>query len=100
MDELVKDWATRNDWLTYTPVLSEPKDDDQWDGRTGWVHDAVLADMDNLAECDVYMSGPPQMIDASKTAFAAAGVPDEQMFSDSFEFASDTLQAMANSDAS
>ncbi len=100
MDALVQDWAARNAWLTYTPVLSEPKNEDQWGGRTGWVHEAVLADIDNLAEHDIYMSGPPQMIDASKTAFSAVNVPDEQMFSDSFEFATDTLKAMAKSDQS
>lgn len=100
MDVLVRDWAARYDWLTYTPVLSEPKDEDQWEGRTGWVHNAVLADLSDLVEHDVYMSGPPQMIDASKTAFATTGVPDEQMFSDSFEFATDTLKAMAKSDGS
>lgn len=95
LDALVRDWAARNDWLTYTPVLSEPKDEDNWEGRTGWVHDAVLADLPDLTEHDVYMSGPPQMINAAKPAFSARGLADEHMFSDSFEFASDTLKAMA-----
>jgi len=36
---------------------------------------------------DVYLSGPPPMIAAAKPAFAARGLPAEQMFYDSFEFA-------------
>ncbi len=99
MDTLIKDWTARYDWLSYTPVLSEPNADDHWAGRTGWVHEAVLSDHDNLAGHDIYMSGPPPMIDAAKTAFAAAGVADEQMFSDAFEFATDTLQALAQQGA-
>lgn len=98
MDVLAKDWSARIDELTYVPVLSEPKEDDQWEGRTGWVHEAVLADFDDLPACDIYMSGPPPMIEAAKAAFLAKGVPDEQLFSDSFEYAVDTLQAIANSE--
>jgi CDP-4-dehydro-6-deoxyglucose reductase len=32
------------------------------------------------------MSGPPPMIEAAKPAFAARGLPAEQLFYDSFEF--------------
>nr|CAA6815655.1 MAG: 2-polyprenylphenol hydroxylase and related flavodoxin oxidoreductases / CDP-6-deoxy-delta-3,4-glucoseen reductase-like [uncultured Thiotrichaceae bacterium] len=98
MDVLVKDWNFRFPELTYVPVLSEPKEDDQWEGRTGWVHDAVLADFDDLAAFDIYLSGPPPMIEAAKTSLLAKGVPDDQMYSDSFEYAADTLQAIANSE--
>jgi CDP-4-dehydro-6-deoxyglucose reductase len=99
MDVLARDWAARHEQLSYIPVLSEPKDDDQWTGRTGWVHEAVLEDFSNLPDYDIYMSGPPQMIVASRSAFLEQGVPDEQLHSDSFEYAEDTLQAMAKKDA-
>ncbi|MEZ5534793.1 MAG: CDP-6-deoxy-delta-3,4-glucoseen reductase [Thiolinea sp.] len=95
MDALVKDWAARIDQLSYIPVLSEPKAEDQWQGRTGWVHEAVLEDFTDLQAYDIYMSGPPQMIVAARAAFLDKGVPDEQMYSDSFEYAEDTLRALA-----
>lgn len=95
MDALAKDWAGHTEQLTYTPVLSAPKAGDEWQGRTGWVHEAVLEDITNLPDYDIYISGPPQMIVAARTDLLARGVPDAQLFSDSFEYAEDTLQALA-----
>ena len=38
---------------------------------------------------DVYMAGPPVMVNAGKDAFMSAGLSTDHMFSDSFDFASD-----------
>jgi CDP-4-dehydro-6-deoxyglucose reductase len=54
------------------------------------VHEAVAADFDNLADYDLYMAGPPPMINAAREAFRAAGMPDAQMHYDSFEYAEDS----------
>jgi CDP-4-dehydro-6-deoxyglucose reductase len=75
-------------------VLSEPQPEDQWLGRAGWVHEAVAADFPALSGHDVYLSGPPPMVNAAKTAFLAHGLPEAQLFYDSFEFSPDTLKAM------
>lgn len=87
--KLPERWATGNTAFSWTPVLSEP--DVDWRGRTGWVHDAILADHAanhgaDLAAHDVYMAGPPAMCRAARAAFRAAGLPDDQLFYDSFEF--------------
>lgn len=95
MDMLVRDWASRYEWLNYVPVLSEPDMEDAWEGRTGWVHDAVAKDFPDLSGYEVYMSGPPQMVNAAKPVFVAQGLLDDQMFSDSFEYAVDTLKVMS-----
>ncbi len=71
----------------YVPVLSEPDDKDEWQGRTGFVHSAVAEDFTNLSEFDVYVAGPPPMIDAAEASFIKQGLPEDQLFSDSFEFA-------------
>ncbi len=81
-------WAREQPWFGWTPVLSEP--DAGWQGRTGFVHDALLADHAVLADFDVYMAGPPPMCRAARAAFAAAGLPDAQLYYDSFEFNSTT----------
>lgn len=86
LDELPRRWRSEHANFRYTPVLSEPRPDDQWSGRTGWVHEAVAADYPDLSGHDVYLSGPPPMIDAAKPAFAAQGLPPEQLFYDSFDF--------------
>ncbi len=90
-DELIQSWQDRHPALTYHPVLSEP--DDQWSGRLGWVHEAVLADYPDLSGHDVYMSGPPAMVKAARTAFLSAGVPEDRLFYDSFDFAPDVPPA-------
>jgi CDP-4-dehydro-6-deoxyglucose reductase len=61
--------------------------DDHWSGRTGFVHQVVAADYADLSGFDVYASGPPPMIDAIKQSFHARGLPPEQLYYDSFEFA-------------
>lgn len=79
-------WAAQYDQFSFTPVLSEPPAD--WAGVSGWVHEAVLAKHPDLSAFDVYMAGPPPMINAAKADFAAAGLPDDQLYFDSFEYAS------------
>ena len=86
LDELPRRWAQERANFRYTPVLSEPRPEDDWTGRAGWVHEAVAADYPDLSGYDVYMSGPPPMIEAAKRAFFAQGLPMEQLFYDSFEF--------------
>lgn len=86
LDALACRWAKEHAHFRYTPVLSAPHPEDAWNGRTGWVHEAVLADFPHLSGHDVYMSGPPPMIEAAKSAFAAAGLPAEHLYYDSFEF--------------
>jgi CDP-4-dehydro-6-deoxyglucose reductase len=65
------------------------------DARPGLVHEAVLADQPDLAAFEVYASGPPAMIEAIRTTFAAAGLPREQLHFDSFDYAPDTLAKLA-----
>ncbi len=87
LDGLPRRWEAEHPNFRYTPVLSEPRPEDGWGGRTGWVHEAVAADYPDLSGYEVYLSGPPPMIRAAKPAFAARGLPEERLYYDSFEFA-------------
>jgi len=87
LNELPETWSEKYSHFRYTPVLSEPEPEDHWPGRTGWVHEAVAADYPDLSAFDVYMSGPPAMIDSAKAVFRAQGLPEEQLYYDAFEFA-------------
>jgi CDP-4-dehydro-6-deoxyglucose reductase len=62
--------------------------------RTGFVHAAVLADYADLSGYDVYASGPPAMVESIRTSFAAQGLPREQLYFDSFDYAPDTVARM------
>jgi len=88
--KLAEQWANEYEHFKYTAVLSEP--DSDWSGATGWVHEAVVADYPDLSGFDLYMSGPPPMVFAGKEAFLAAGLPEDHMYSDVFEWAKDSKQ--------
>jgi CDP-4-dehydro-6-deoxyglucose reductase len=85
-DALLRRWTAEHASFRYTPVLSDPLDGDDWDGRVGWVHEALVHDHPDLARHELYMAGPPAMIEAAKPAFAARGLPRQQLHFDSFDF--------------
>jgi CDP-4-dehydro-6-deoxyglucose reductase, E3 len=84
---LVARWADAHDWLRFIPVMSEALPEDDWAGRRGWVHEAVLQDYPSLAGVDVYAAGPPPMIAVIQELFPAQGLPLGRLYFDSFEFA-------------
>ncbi|RLW71288.1 MAG: CDP-6-deoxy-delta-3,4-glucoseen reductase [gamma proteobacterium symbiont of Stewartia floridana] len=91
LPDLPEEWAAKYPNFSYTPVLSEP--DTDWQGRSGWVHEAVIENYPDLSAHEVYMSGPPPMIQAGKEAFLAHGLSDEKLYSDSFEYGAAAVAA-------
>ena len=89
LSELPEQWAEQYDNFVYTPVLSEPMVEDNWQGRTGYVHDAIVADHPNLAGYDIYASGPPPMVYAGQDVFPAHGLDLDHYYSDAFEYNKD-----------
>lgn len=94
MDEMVNQWTKQHKNLKYTPVLSEPQEEDSWQGETGFVHESVVQHYPELSGFDVYLSGPPPMVKAGMDLFYEKGLPETQIFSDSFEYSDDALNAM------
>jgi CDP-4-dehydro-6-deoxyglucose reductase len=86
LPDLPVQWAAAHAHVRYVPVLSDVNGA-EWDGRTGLVHRAVLEDHPDLSKFQVYACGAPAMIDAARADFAAAGLPAEEFFADSFTFA-------------
>ncbi|HZX72360.1 MAG TPA: 2Fe-2S iron-sulfur cluster-binding protein [Rhodanobacter sp.] len=87
--ELAGHWVRELPHLKFHAVALEPE---QAVGlRVGLVHEAVLADYPDLSGHDVYMSGPPAMVDAGRQAFLTAGLPEDRLYYDSFEYAPDVL---------
>jgi CDP-4-dehydro-6-deoxyglucose reductase len=86
LPELPRQWQNEYPAFTYIPVLSEPLVEDQWQGRTGFVHMAVLEDHVNLSGYQIYCCGNPQMVEAAHAAFQAHGMPENEFFSDAFTF--------------
>jgi CDP-4-dehydro-6-deoxyglucose reductase, E3 len=88
-EKTVLDWVRQFPNLTFTAVLSEASAEEveQEHRRTGWVHDAVLADYPNLGTFDVYAAGPPAMIEAIRATFPARGLTEDRLHFDSFDYA-------------
>jgi CDP-4-dehydro-6-deoxyglucose reductase len=91
--DLPKQWKHESG-VDYTPVLSEPRPEDAWTGRTGLVHLAVLEDYPDLSGYQVYCCGAPAMVEAAHRDFVAAGLPPEEFFSDAFTYAPPTPAKM------
>jgi CDP-4-dehydro-6-deoxyglucose reductase len=91
LDELPQAWARDHAHILYRRALSEAAADGAGgpEAFAGFVHDAVTADHPDLSGFDVYMSGPPAMIEAAKKSFARHGLPADRLFYDSFEFGLD-----------
>ena len=71
--------------LRFVPVLSDPTPECRWDGRTGFVHRAVMEDFPDLSGRQVYACGAPAMVDAARADFGAqCGLPPEEFYADSF----------------
>lgn len=87
LHELAEQWAKEHEHINYEPVLSEQEDN--WQGKTGWVHDAVLNDFADLGDYVVYACGPPPMIKAIRDSFIDKGLDTDRFFCDSFEFATE-----------
>ena len=90
MDDLAGVWSQQHPSFHYVSVLSDPQPQDDWSGRAGLVHQAVLDDFPSLAECDVYTSGPAAMVEAASKSFAERGLEPEHHFSDGFDTSSQT----------
>ncbi len=87
--ELPERWAREHANIRFVPVISAGVDDAaQCDGmRTGLVHEAALADVDDFSKLLVYACGSPAMVYAARDAFVARGLPAERIFSDVFAWA-------------
>ncbi len=82
-------WSKEHENIQYTPVLSGNENLENWSGQTGFVHEAVLQDFNDLTNIEVYASGPPVMVYAGRDACVERGMDSEYYYSDAFEFAND-----------
>lgn len=85
MHALCEEWARTLPNFKYVPVISNALAEDAWTGRTGFVHHAVMADLPDLSNYQVYACGAPLMVDAAKHDFVAqCKLPDEEFYADAF----------------
>lgn len=79
--------------LVYVPVVSDALPSDNWAGRTGFVHRAVMTDHPDLSAHQVYACGAPVVVESARTDFIAlCGLPTDEFFADSFTSEADKAQ--------
>ncbi|WP_130619221.1 2Fe-2S iron-sulfur cluster-binding protein [Dyella amyloliquefaciens] len=96
---LAESWASKAHDLVFQAVISETEEAASHGTRVGLVHEAVLEDQPDLAGYDVYMSGPPAMINAGRKLFVDANLPEDRLYYDSFDYAPDVLALILGSRA-
>ena len=85
MPALPGSWQQEHPNFTFIPVLSDPLPEDNWPGRKGLVHEAVLADFPDLSAYQVYACGAPAMIAAARRDFfGMRRLPEDEFFADAF----------------
>ena len=74
--------ATAHPNLRFTTVLSEPQQPTA--RRTGFVHEAVAADIRDLDGAKAYLAGPPVMVEAATAMLLSRGMPRGDIHADAF----------------
>jgi len=74
--------------FNFTIALSEPKAEDNWNGKVGFIHQVIFNEYLNKHEApediEYYLCGPPVMNDAIQKMLFELGVPSEMIAFDDF----------------
>ena len=93
---LCEEWVRTVPGFRYVPVISHALPEDHWTGRTGFVHQALMDDLPDLADCQVYACGVPVMVDAARRDFVLqCGLPEDEFFADAFTSEADLARDLA-----
>ena len=85
MDAWVRAQCALMPSLHYVPVVSDAVPEDNWRGRTGFVHRAALEDIPDMSGYQVYACGAPVVVDAAQRDFSdLAGLDEAEFFADAF----------------
>ena len=85
LPELPMQWQRDHPGFSYIPVLSDPLPEDAWEGRVGFVHQAVLDDFPDLSGYQVYACGAAAMTDLARQTFVEQrALPEDEFYCDAF----------------
>jgi Na+-transporting NADH:ubiquinone oxidoreductase subunit F len=68
----------------FIPALSEPLDEDKWEGETGLITEVLDRHLKSGENTEAYLCGSPGMIDASIAVLTQKGIPEELIYFDKF----------------
>lgn len=83
-NDAMEQWQQKHTNYHYVPVVELA--DDAWQGKTGYVHLAAMADIDNLQDYDIYIAGHFEMVKIVRDDYVAKGALIEHMYADAFAY--------------
>ncbi|MDM1764553.1 NADH:ubiquinone reductase (Na(+)-transporting) subunit F [Acinetobacter sichuanensis] len=93
-ENLMKEYSN----FRYIPALNAPKDEDQWTGFTGFVHEAVADYFENKCSGHkAYLCGPPPMIDAAISTLMQSRLFEKDIHTERFLSAADGANEQSRS---
>ena len=96
--EIFEQLAAEHDNFHYIPALNEPTEDDNWEGFTGFVHEAAKDHFDNkFSGHKAYLCGPPPMIDAAITTLMQGRLFERDIHMERFVTAADGAEEQTRS---
>jgi CDP-4-dehydro-6-deoxyglucose reductase len=98
MLDVANKWMQELDNFKFIPVLSQPRPEDEWNGRTGYIQKAITEDISDLSKYQVYACGNPRMVDEAKIEFEKFGLLDSEFFADAFVTEADRVRTIKFSD--
>ncbi len=94
MHALCEEWARTLPNFRYVPVVSDALPEDDWSGRNGFVHRAVMEDLPDLSGHQVYACGAPIVVESAQRDFVSqCKLPEEEFYADSFTSEADLAAA-------
>ncbi|PID27701.1 MAG: oxidoreductase [Candidatus Cloacimonadota bacterium] len=84
LTDYLKSYEDKLKEFTYVPILSSPEKDDNWQGRTGFIMPHFGEFIKHPAQTEAYLCGSPGMINAVSKGLTDMGVPEDQIYYDSF----------------
>ncbi|MGB1093004.1 MAG: phenol hydroxylase, partial [Oceanobacter sp.] len=96
--EMFEQLAQQHQNFHYIPALNAPEADDNWEGFTGFVHDAAKAHFNGKFEGHkAYLCGPPPMIDAAITTLMQGRLFERDIHMERFVTAADGAEEQQRS---
>jgi Na+-transporting NADH:ubiquinone oxidoreductase subunit F len=87
-DDYFEALAARQPNFNFHIALSDPLDEDNWTGHTGFIHEIVqieyLEKHPDPKAIEFYLCGPPMMIKACMKMLRELGIPEDQIACDAF----------------
>lgn len=85
MMDLCRQWQAEHANFSFVPVVSDALPEDTWQGRSGFVHQAAMADFPDLSGYQVYACGAPIVVESAQRDFTTrCKLPADEFYSDAF----------------